>query len=67
MKKPWSYFTTNYRQAWIDYRKSDDYASANNALKSAGIRQPYRDNILKNAFAAGWNATGKEIKPITNE
>lgn len=64
MKKRWSYFTTNYRQAWNNYRKSDDYVSANNALKAAGIRQPYRDNILKNAFAAGWNATGKEIKQI---
>lgn len=64
MKKKWSYIKPNYRQAWIDYRKTEDYASATNALKSAGIRQPYRDNILKNAFAAGWNATGKEIKQI---
>jgi hypothetical protein len=64
MKKKWSYFKTNYRQAWHDYRKTDDYAQANNVLKNAGIRQPYRDNILKNAFAAGWNATKKEIKQI---
>ena len=67
MKKKWKYFTTNYRQAWINYRKSDDYASSNIAMKAAGIRQPYRDNILKNAFAAGWNATGKEIKQISHE
>lgn len=64
MKKQWSYFNTNYRQAWNDFRKSEDYASANNALKWSGIKQPYRDNILKTAFAAGWNATGKKIKQI---
>jgi hypothetical protein len=64
MKNQWKYFVTNYRQAWINYRKTDDYASASNALKAAGIRQPYRDNILQNAFAAGWKATGKEIKRL---
>lgn len=63
-KKQWAYFTTNYRQAWHNYRKTDGYANASNALKTAGIKQPYRDNILKNAFATGWIATGKEIKPI---
>lgn len=61
-KKKWSYFVTNYRQAWNDYRKTADYASANKALMDAGIRQPYRNNILESAFAAGWNGTGKEIK-----
>lgn len=55
---------TNYRQAWIDYQKTEDYKTNSNALKTAGIKQPYRNNILQAAFAAGWNATGTEIKQI---
>lgn len=57
-------FTTNYRQAWLEYKKTICYKSNSMALKKAGIKQPYRDNILQAAFTAGWNATGMEIKPI---
>lgn len=66
MRKKWKYFTTNYRQAWNDYRKTEEYSKVSNALKLKGIKQPYRDNILKAAFAAGWNATGAEIKVVGN-
>lgn len=52
---------TTYRYAWIQYKKSDDYIDSSAILKSKGIQQPYRDNILMCAFAAGWNATGKKI------
>lgn len=62
MLKQWSYFTTNYREAWNTYKKSSDYRASSDVMKKAGIKQPYRNNILQLAFAAGWNATGKEIK-----
>lgn len=55
---------TNYRKAWIDYVKNGGYKSASDALKKSGIKQPYRDNILMNAFEAAWLASGKKIKPI---
>jgi hypothetical protein len=64
MKKQWSYFTTNYRQAWIEYRRSDEFRATSEVLKQSGIKQPYRNNILQSAFAAGWNATGSEIKQV---
>lgn len=55
---------TTYRKAWLEFKKSEDYKTSSDALKRKGIIQPYRDNILMNAFAAGWNATGTEIKII---
>lgn len=64
MAKKWTYFTTNYREAWNAYRKSAAYAATMEVLKSKGIDQPYRDNMLKAAFAAGWNATKAEIKSL---
>lgn len=45
---------TNYRQAWIDFRKSQEYIDCRMALKSAGIKQRYADSVLKIAFVAGW-------------
>lgn len=48
---------TNYRRAWIEYKKGHDYKNSSNA----GIKQPYRDNILMNAFGAGWLATNTKI------
>jgi hypothetical protein len=64
VKKERIYFTTNYRKAWIAFRKSDQYAVLSDTLRKQGIRQPYRDNILKIAFTEGWNASGAEIKTI---
>lgn len=58
MSKP---FITTYRYAWIQYKKSEDYKIASEVMKSNGIKQPYRDNILMEAFRAGWLATGKKI------
>lgn len=58
MNAQWHYFTTNYREAWNKYRKSEEYTSLMESLKLHGIRQPYRSNIVKQAFAAGWNASG---------
>lgn len=57
-------FITNYRKAWIDFKKTADYKQLSDVLKAKGIVQPYRDNILMCAFAAGWNATGMEIEQV---
>ena len=62
MNNDWKYFTTNYKDAWNAYKKSSDYRASSDVMRKAGIKQPYRNNILQLAFAAGWNATGVEIK-----
>lgn len=53
---------TNYRKAWVDYKKTEEYKAISKELKSKGIKQPYRDNIIQGAFSAGWNATETEIR-----
>jgi len=52
---------TNYRKAWLDFRKTDDFKDLDETLKNMGHKAFHRRNILMNAFAAGWNATGKKI------
>ncbi len=61
MAKKWTHLTTNYREAWLTYRKSVEYKISIDAMKAQGINQPYSSNILKSAFAAGWSATGQTI------
>jgi hypothetical protein len=58
----WKYVTTNYREAWISYRKSQSYNCE--ALMKSGIKQKYASNILHSAFAAGWNAKPGKTKII---
>lgn len=54
---------TNYRKAWMDYKKTDRYKATSEVLKARDVTQPYRDNILQSAFAAGWgNKKIVEIK-----
>lgn len=57
---------TNYRKAWLDYRKTDDFKTSNEAMKEKGIGHKYRRSILMGAFGAGWLATGKKITWIRN-
>lgn len=64
MKNQWEYRSTNFREAWNTYRKSAAYSEVNEALKNAGIKQTYRNNILHNAFTAGWKASGIKISFI---
>lgn len=52
---------TNYRKAWIDFRKTDEYKNCQKAMKAKGIKPPYSTNIIQNAFAAGWRATNTKI------
>lgn len=56
--------TTNYRQAWNDFRKTKDYKNLSDALQAQGIKMPYRNNIIQNAFSAGWRASGVKIEFI---
>ena len=46
---------TPFFQSWQKYKFSNDYARAYKALREKGVQQPYLDNILHGAFAAGWN------------
>lgn len=64
MAKKWKYVTSNYREAWNSFRKTDEYKIISETLLHKGIKQPYRNNILKTAFAAGWNAGGAKTKLI---
>ncbi len=45
---------TNYYDSWVNFRKSDEYKTAWEALKKSGIKQRYANNILNLAFDAGW-------------
>lgn len=56
-------FMTNYRQAWIAFRKSKEYLSCYEAMKAKGIKQRYANNILLSAFVAGWG--NKEIVEVS--
>lgn len=56
--------TTNYAQAWQEFKKSDQYKELRSALAAKRIDAPYSDNILQLAFNAGWNATGSVIKIV---
>jgi len=61
-KKPWKYFTTNYRDAWNKYRKSDGFKLVDKILKEKRIKQPFRNNIQKAIFTEGFLGSGVEIK-----
>lgn len=45
---------TNYQNAWIAFRKSDEYKRCWEIMKKKGHGQRYANNILRVAFDAGW-------------
>lgn len=45
---------TNFRKAWVEFKKTDAYKKASTNLKNYGVKQPYRDSILRVGFVAGW-------------
>lgn len=49
---------TNFKKAWSEFRKSNDYKELSDILKDQGIKFRYRNNIIWTAFAAGWKASG---------
>lgn len=54
----------NYRKAWIDFKKSEEYKEPERTLKLHGVPPYYRDSVLKIAFTAGWIAAKtKEEQP----
>ncbi len=55
---------TNYRLAWSNFRKSDDYKKFDNMLKTHGIGQLYLRSALLTAFQNGWNAAGGKVKIV---
>jgi hypothetical protein len=55
---------TNYRKAWIYFKKTPEYKLISRELKRNGIKQPYRDNMLSIAFEYGWKASGAKIEFI---
>ena len=55
---------TNYYKAWHEFKKTKEYKGASESMKAKGVKQPYRDNILRVAFDAGWK--DKEIIVLKN-
>ena len=64
--KKWSYFTTNYREGWLAFRKTDEFKEIDRALEKMNIRQPYylkTMNISEGIFATHkCCACGKPVK-----
>lgn len=48
-------FVTTYSYAWSVYIKTPGYQTTVKLMKNKGFEQPYIDNILREAFDAGWN------------
>jgi hypothetical protein len=49
-------FTTNYRDEWIKYRKSEKYKAHWDILRKFGHKQRYINNLLREVFDAGWGS-----------
>jgi hypothetical protein len=45
---------TNYYVTWIKFRKSKEYKRLWDIIKKHGHGQRYANNILRQAFDAGW-------------
>jgi len=55
-------FYTNYRLAWIEFRKTEDFRVVDGVLKDAGHKPRFRRSLIMRVFQAGWHATNTEIK-----
>ena len=47
---------THYQTAWEEYKKTNEYACAVEAMRQKFHHQPFIDNILRSAFDAGYNS-----------
>jgi len=45
---------TNYRKAFIEFKKTIEYKNVSKSLQNYGVKQPYRDSIIMECFSAGW-------------
>lgn len=59
--KEWKYRITNYRQAWLEFRKSEKFRNIDNILRGLGIGQRYRSNIIRDIFDEGFIRSGVKI------
>ncbi len=48
--------STEYAKAWNDYFQTKGYKESISVMYKRGMVQPYIDNILRDAFDAGWNS-----------
>lgn len=55
-ERPVNHQSNLWRIAWQTYKASGEYAGAVRAMVESGMKQPYIDNILFLAFAAGYHA-----------
>ena len=62
MKNPYG-FITDYKKAWMNYRKSEDYKHTQDVLKKKGIKPPYSTNIMRSSFNAGWHSRNEINRP----
>lgn len=53
---------TNYSRAWLQFTTTQAYNRTVGAFIKNGMKQPYINNIIQNAFEAGWNASGVKIE-----
>ncbi len=58
----WKYTTTNFKEAWLKFRRSGEYLDFIQSMKKQGIVQPCSHNILHQVFSAGWRASGVKTK-----
>lgn len=59
-------FQTTYSKAWHEYTETQEYQRMVISMIKSGMKQPYINHVLQNAFAAGWRATGVKIKQLNN-
>lgn len=52
---------TTYSHAWAKYRRSKECKGLVEVLAKSGIKAPYSENILRQAFDAGWGDRKIEI------
>lgn len=52
-------FETDYSKAVKEYQQSEQYKQSIEILNKKNIYKPYSDNILINAFTAGFNSKFK--------
>lgn len=48
-------FETPYSIAWKEFTKRTAYQEMRDEMLKHGMKQPYVDNIIKNAFDEGWS------------
>jgi len=53
---------SDFKKEWNLFRQSAEYKDVSDTMKEAGIKMPYRNNILWLVFTCGWNAANKQVQ-----